>query len=253
MNVLASTQDDDREGDDLDTLDTPSANWFRRFFRGVLRSRMSPIHFTTEAPCVQCVTRPLTAQAGSALISRYRLLEARRYFLHADRDWTQRNLIDPLLRDDDESIALWPAAARGPLFTDTLQIIGNAMAERAVDRRLGRETRTRLVFSLVVESLHAFRESREPAVSNLRVQQVLRSLDEGVRAPRRMPSSSLCMNFRRTRRKTIRDRPGPGYSVQRLHHSSPRSGLRSVLWLRRASAVLSRICPQHREKHSPKP
>ena len=56
------------------------------------------------------------------------------------------------------------------------------MASRAADRRLGRETRASLVFSLVVETLHAVREFREPAVPNLRVQQMLRSLDDGVRA-----------------------------------------------------------------------
>ena len=56
------------------------------------------------------------------------------------------------------------------------------MAERATDRRLGRETRGRLAFSLVIEALHAFRESRAPAVPNPRVQQMLRTLDDEVRA-----------------------------------------------------------------------
>lgn len=56
------------------------------------------------------------------------------------------------------------------------------MAERANDRRLGRETRRRLVFSLVIESLHAFREGRQPAVPNPRILQMLRTLDDEVRA-----------------------------------------------------------------------
>lgn len=56
------------------------------------------------------------------------------------------------------------------------------MAERANDRRLDRETRRRLVFSQVIDSLHAFREGREPAVPNQRIQQMLRTLEDEVRA-----------------------------------------------------------------------
>jgi hypothetical protein len=63
-----------------------------------------------------------------------------------------------------------------------LETIGAAMAERANDLRLGRDTRRRLVFSLVIESLHAFRERRNPAVPNPRIQQMLRTLDDEVRA-----------------------------------------------------------------------
>ncbi|MGH8596052.1 MAG: hypothetical protein ACREXT_05275 [Gammaproteobacteria bacterium] len=56
------------------------------------------------------------------------------------------------------------------------------MAERATDRRLRRETRRSLVFSLVIECLHAFREQREPAVPYARIQQMIRSLDDELRA-----------------------------------------------------------------------
>jgi hypothetical protein len=56
------------------------------------------------------------------------------------------------------------------------------MAERATDRRLGRETRRSLVFSLIIECLHAFRGQREPAVPYARIQQMIRSLDDEVRA-----------------------------------------------------------------------
>ena len=56
------------------------------------------------------------------------------------------------------------------------------MAVRANDRRLGRETRRQLVLSLVVESLHAFRKNRPPVVQNPAIQQMLRTLDDEVRA-----------------------------------------------------------------------
>jgi hypothetical protein len=63
-----------------------------------------------------------------------------------------------------------------------LKIIGAPMAERANDRRLGRKSRRSLAFSLVIESLHAFREGRDPAVPNPRITQMLRTLDDEVRA-----------------------------------------------------------------------
>lgn len=56
------------------------------------------------------------------------------------------------------------------------------MAQRANDRRLGRETRRRLVFSLVIESLQAMREGRGSTVPNERVKHMLRTLDDEVRA-----------------------------------------------------------------------
>lgn len=116
------------------------------------------------------------------MIARHRLIEALPYFLRADRHWTQEHLITPLLNDDGASLALWRAIARQTHFAEVLKIIGGAMAERATDRRLGRDTRRSLVFSLVVESMHAFRENREPAVPNPRILQMLRSLDDEVRA-----------------------------------------------------------------------
>lgn len=182
LNVLASKRSDDRETRDLDTLNNPAGKLVSAFLSACpsLSEIPSPfVHGNTlrvmRDAIVDCTGR-------SGLISRYQLLECLRYFLQADRDWTQQNLIDPLLQDGDESLVLWQAAAQGPLFTDTLTTIGDAMVEKATDRRLGRETRTRLVFSLIVESLHAFRDSRGPAVPNPRIQQVLRSIDDGIRA-----------------------------------------------------------------------
>ena len=55
------------------------------------------------------------------------------------------------------------------------------MVRRATDASLGRKTRDSLVFSLVVECLHAFREKREPAIAYAEVQQMIRKLDEEVR------------------------------------------------------------------------
>ena len=182
LSVLSSGQGDDREDHDLDTLNTPAGKLISAFLSGCPSLGDDPNPFRYGSALRVMRDAVIGCGGRSALISRYRLLEELRYFLQADQLWTQRNLIDPLLRDDESSRILWRAAARDRLYTDTLTIIGDEMASRAADERLGRETRTSLVFSLVVETLHAFREGRDPVVSNLRIQQMLRSLDDGVRA-----------------------------------------------------------------------
>lgn len=182
LSVTARSVDDDREPMDLDTLNTPAGKLV-----GVFLAACSTLAPDSQAFAVGSAERQMRdaviASTGrSGLIARHRLIEALPYFLRADHDWAQEHLIAPLLNDDGASLALWRAIARRTHFTDVLKIIGGAMAERATDRRLGRETRQRLVFSLVIESLHAFREGRDPAVPNSRVQQMLRTLDDEVRA-----------------------------------------------------------------------
>ena len=105
------------------------------------------------------------------------------YFWSSDHNWTKEHLIAPLFADDDASLDLWDAIARRTYYSpDVLKLIGDEMAKRATDKRIRRATRRRLVFNLVVKSLHAFREAREPAVPNPRIQQMLRSLDDEHRA-----------------------------------------------------------------------
>ncbi|QND39659.1 hypothetical protein HB771_22325 [Rhizobium leguminosarum bv. viciae] len=182
LSVTARSVDDDREPMDLDTLNTPAGKLV-----GVFLAGCPPLHPGSQAFGVGSVERQMRdvaiASTGrSGLIARHRMIEALPYFLRATPDWTQEHLIVPLLNDDGASLALWRAIARRTHFTNVLEIIGGAMAERATDRRLGRETRRRLVFSIVIESLHAFREGRDPAVPNPRTQQMLRTLDDEVRA-----------------------------------------------------------------------
>ncbi|TBD03075.1 hypothetical protein ELH21_01005 [Rhizobium leguminosarum] len=182
LSVTARTIDDDREPTDLDTLNTPAGKLV-----GVFLAACPTLTAGSQAFAVGSVERQMrdvviAATGRSGLIARHRLIEALPYFLRADPDWTQEHLITPLLNDDGASLALWRAIARRTHFTNVLEIIGGAMAERATDRRLGRETRRRLVFSIVIESLHAFREGRASAVPNSRIQQMLRTLDDEVRA-----------------------------------------------------------------------
>lgn len=182
LSVSARAMDNDREPRDLDTLNTPAGKLVGVFLDACPSLAQVPNPFSVGSTPLQMREVVISVTGRSGLIARHRLIEALPYFLQADRDWTQQHLIAPLLADDAASVALWSAIARRTHFTEVLKIIGGAMAEKAVDRRLGRRTRRSLVFSLVVEALHAFRESREPAVPNPRILQMLRSIDDEVRA-----------------------------------------------------------------------
>lgn len=180
--VIADAEDNENDRHGSAALNTPAGK-LTGFFFAAWRSHEGPQNPFHDGSGLRQMRDTLIATDGrSGLLVRYRLIEYLPYFLHADPDWAQEHLITPLLKDDGDALALWRAVARRTHFNKVLEIIGSAMAERANDRRLGRETRRRLVFSLVIESLYAFREGRQPAVPNQRIQQVLRTLDDEVRA-----------------------------------------------------------------------
>jgi hypothetical protein len=180
LRAIANTGDGDGEPPDLDTLNAPAGKLVSVFLAAC--TSVDRAAFANGTAARQMRDAIIAADGRSGLISRHRLIEHISYFLDADRTWTKENLVAPLLNDDGTSLALWGAIARATRFTKVLEVIGNAMAERATDNGLGRETRGRLVFSLVVETLHAFRQGRVPAVSNQRVLQMLRTLNDEVRA-----------------------------------------------------------------------
>ncbi|MGJ4728181.1 hypothetical protein [Luteimonas sp. SDU101] len=172
----------DEEPADLDTLNTATGRLVGVFL--ALRPRIEGHENPFEANTPLRIMRDaiVSADAKSGLIGRHRLIEELPYFLNADEAWSRDNLIAPLVANDAHSLALWRAIARRTQFTNVLKEIGNHFADRAVDRRLGRETRGSLLSSLVLESLHAFREGREPVVANAKIQQTLRAVDDEVRA-----------------------------------------------------------------------
>lgn len=182
LSVTVRSTDDDHDPMDLDTLNTPAGRLTGVFLEACPSLAEVPNPFEVGSNARQFRDAVIGVCGRSSLIVRHRLIEELPYFLKADRTWTQQHLITPLLKDDAASLALWRAIARRTHFSEVLEIIGDAMSERATDRRLGRETRRKLVFSLVIENLHAFRENREPAVPNPRIQQMLRTVDDEVRA-----------------------------------------------------------------------
>lgn len=174
-----------REGDDLDDLDTlnvPVGRLIDVFLTLCPDIRENNNPFKQNEPLSVMRNQIISAQGKAGLIGRHRLVEELPYFLSADEQWARENLIAPLGSDDDRALALWRAIARRTQFTMVLQIIGDQVATRAVDRRLGRDRRGMLASSLVIEALHAFREERPPAVPNPKVQQTLRAIDDEVRA-----------------------------------------------------------------------
>jgi hypothetical protein len=178
--ILPSNPDD--ESSDLDTLNTASGRLV-----GVFLASCPTIHgdenpFETNNSLRVMRDSIIAAGGRSGLIGLHRLIEELPYFLRADEEWSKHNLVAPLAANDVRSLALWRAIARRTQFTKVLKVIGHHFADRATDPRLGRETRGSLLSSLVLESLHAFRERRDPVIANAKVQQTLRTVDDEVRA-----------------------------------------------------------------------
>lgn len=167
---------------DLDTLNTPAGKLVGIFLSlcPTLQGNINP--FTENEELRTMRDTVITATAHSGLIVKHRMIEGLPYFLRADPDWTKEYLTTPLIEDSTDALALWRAIARQTHFQNVLEIIGNPMTDRAVDNRLDRKTRTSLVFSLIVECLHAYHEARDPAVPYARIQQMIRLLDDEVRA-----------------------------------------------------------------------
>ena len=180
LNVLVQSDPDGPY--DLDTLNTPAGKLVGVFLAACPNLKENPRPFDSPSDLGKVRDHVINASERSGLIAKHRMVEALGYFLYADKEWTEETLICPLRADDAGALALWRAVGRRTQFTDVLRIIGNDMVDRATDGQLGRKTCRSLAFSLVIESLHALREEREPAVEQDRVQQMIRSLDGEVRA-----------------------------------------------------------------------
>ncbi|OWV78221.1 hypothetical protein ATY78_13655 [Rhizobium sp. R635] len=241
MSVTAPSADNDREPMDLDTLNTPAGKLVGVFLAACPKLTTNSQAFALESTERQMRDVVIASTGRSGLIARHRLIEALPYFLHADPVWTQEHLITPLLNDDGESLALWRAIARRTHFTEVLTIIGGVMAERATDRRLGRETRRGLVFSIIIESLHAFREGRESAVPNPRIQQMLRTLDDEVRAS----AANAIQQF-------VRDLSKEPSEESQPDREGPESAASAATLFRTAAApFLREVWPQERSLATP--
>lgn len=173
---------DDREPTDDNTVNTPAGKLVGVFLAACPKIRPGEPPFP-EGSSLQMMRNAIEAAPGpTGAIVKYRLIEELPYFLAADKPWTLANLVEPLHADSVEAQALWRAVARQRLSFKVMEILGSAMADHAIDPRLDRNTRRSLAFMVVVECLHAFKDQRDPAVPRARITQMLRSLDDEVRA-----------------------------------------------------------------------
>jgi hypothetical protein len=180
LSVVVQTSRD--EPGDLDTLNTPAGRLVGAFLGAcptLVEASSNP--FGDDGLRAMRDTA-LSAVGRTRLVVLHRLIEHLAYFLRADAVWTRERLVEPLLDDSDQAVPLWRAVARRTLSRGVLRIIGKETAQRATDLRLGRSSRQSLVFSIVVDTLHASRQGEDPAVPVPLVQQMLRSLDDEVRA-----------------------------------------------------------------------
>lgn len=182
LSVSARVVDDDREPRDPDTVNSPVGKLVGVFIAACPRLGEASCAF---APCsMERKMRDtiIAVDGQSVLIAKYRMIQELPYFLRADREWAQKHLINPLRNENGASQKLWRAVGRRIHSTEVLKIIGEPMIERVNDRKLGRVTRSSLVLGLVFESLFSFHYQRDAAVPNPRIQQMLRTLDDEVRA-----------------------------------------------------------------------
>ena len=167
----------------LDTLNSPTGKLVGFFLAACPDlNKNSAGPFDTDGAPSRMRDAIISASGSSRLIALHRLVEWLPYFMQADPGWTNNHLIAPLIEDSSEATTLWQAIALQTRFKDVIAIIGVPMSERAVDLHLSRETRQSLVFSLIIECLYSFLDGRQPAVPYPRVQQMIRSLDDEVRA-----------------------------------------------------------------------
>lgn len=241
LSVVAPSQEDDRLSKEIDTLNTPAGRLVGVFLAACPNLSPERRAFSANSPERKMRDSIIASKGRSELIAKHRMIEALPYFMHADEAWAREHLIAPLLRDDDAALALWQAVARRTHFTDVLKCIGVAMAERANDRRLSRDTRRRLVFSLVIETLHSFREGRAPSVPNQRITQMLRTLDDEVRAS---AASTVEQFVRELSAKAATNGPNDGEEREN-------AATAAVLFRSSAAPFLREVWPQERSLVTP--
>ena len=169
-----------REPMDLDTLNTPAGKLVGVFIAAWSAENEAPFADGKKPKIMRDII--IESEGRSGLVSKHRMIELLAFFQNSAPEWTENHLLPLLKSDSPATLPLWRAVSRRRIYSDTINLLGEELLTRTTDQRLGRESRKSLVFSIVVQSLHAFLSNKEQPVQLPRLQQLLRSLDDEVRA-----------------------------------------------------------------------
>lgn len=168
------------EVEDIDTLNNPVGRLIGVFlsYIGVLK----PPIFGPRSTARRMRDTIMSAEGAAAVIATRYFVENVQYFRYHDRIWTDAVLFPPLRQETREAVILWRGIARRTLYRDTLAVLSDEIVARISDPRLDRNSRRNLLFSVVVEALHALRQRKRPAIRPAKLQQLLRNVDDETRA-----------------------------------------------------------------------
>ncbi|WP_419939034.1 hypothetical protein [Candidatus Palauibacter sp.] len=176
--------DADRARESLlnDAVTTPVGKMVGTFLAACVQVEPSIEPFTSGSDLRRMRDAMVAVTGRSETIVRYRLLQHVSWFLEADHDWTEDYLIGPLQEPDAIAHELWPAIGRQVASIDVLKILGSRIIQQAANPDLPRDTRCSLASNVVLAWLNASLNDREPPVARTDVQQMLRGVDDEVRA-----------------------------------------------------------------------
>ena len=167
---------------DMDTLNTPEGKMIEVFLAACRNLKKDNKVYIKQGYLIDVRDGIAGASGRSKFRTLIRLTIGVDYFLDVDSDWTKEHLIARLRDNSMESLAMWQIVSRVLRSTKLLELVGEDMISRAMDSRLDRQVRQDLAYNVVFESLHAFQNKRASAIDNIRIQQMLRTVDDETRA-----------------------------------------------------------------------
>lgn len=130
-----------------------------------------------EAIDGQIRDRLVKAPGLGGMIARYHLGLLLFHLWQEHREWTERNIIEPMLSGDDDVLTLWMAFVRASSSTavkEVVEALGEGMVQKTVEPRLDSQTRTALAVLVMRYFLYARWEGWEEKVSVNKMRQSLR-------------------------------------------------------------------------------
>ena len=172
---------EDRSSEETYWSHLPVGRLLRVFLELIRVADEKNIRIDDESYFTQMRDYAISAPGRSGLIAHCHLTRKLPEFLRIDSDWARQQLVKPLLNNEDKSVFLWDAVGSTWIDSEGLETIGDEVAKRVLDSRLGKQTRKTLVSCLVCEGLTAIKDRREPSVPLARISQLLRTVDDEIR------------------------------------------------------------------------